>query len=51
MKYIQNIECGNIFDCSTAGLTEAYAEARELYDLDDDTNVMSFWDYYKIIET
>lgn len=49
MKYIQNIECGNIFDCTTKGLREARKEAEELYDIGDPTNEMSFWDYYQII--
>lgn len=48
MKLIQNIECGNIFPCTTAGLREAEKEARELYDLDD-TNICDFWEYYQII--
>ena len=49
MKYIQNIECGNIFDCTTEGLREARKEAEELYDIGDPTNEMNFWDYYQII--
>ena len=50
MKYIQNIECGNIFPYNTEGIKEALAEGRELYDLEDDTNVFWLWDYYQIIE-
>ena len=49
MKYIQNIECGNIFDATTEGLREARKEAEELYDIGDPINEMSFWDYYQII--
>ena len=50
MKFIQNIECGNIFDATTKGLQEARKEAEELYDVGDPTNPANFWDYYKIIE-
>lgn len=50
MKLIQNIECGNIFEATTNGLQEARIEAEELYDIDDPTNELSFWDYYQIIE-
>lgn len=50
MKYIQNIECGNIFPATTKGLREAFHEACELYDLLDPTNVLHFWDLYQIIE-
>ena len=50
MKYIQNIECGNIFEASRKGLAEAMLEAVELYDLGDPTNELGFWDYYQIIE-
>lgn len=50
MKYIQNIECGNIFPYNSKGVKEALAEARELYDLEDDTNALWLWDYYQIIE-
>ena len=46
MKYIQNIECGNIFPATTKGLREAF----ELYDLLDPTNGLHFWDLYQIIE-
>ena len=49
MKFIQNIECGNIFEATTEGLREARAEAEELYDIGDPTNELSFWDYYQII--
>ena len=49
MKYIQNIECGNIFDLTTEGWQEAHKEARELYDVGDPTNELGFWDYYQII--
>ena len=50
MKYIQNIECGNIFPYTRKGMDEAMAEAAELYDLDDFTNACEFWEYYEIIE-
>ena len=50
MKLIQNIECGNIFPMTAAGMQEAYEEAKEMYDILDDTNVCGFWDYYKVIE-
>lgn len=50
MKLIQNIECGNIFDITEQGLRELREEASELYDLDDETNLMDLWDYYKVIE-
>ena len=50
MKYIQNIQCGNIFPYNSKGVKEALAEARELYDLEDDTNALWLWDYYEIIE-
>ena len=50
MKYIQNIECGNIFPYTREGMDEAMAEAAELYDLDDFTNACEFWEYYEIIE-
>ena len=50
MKYIQNIECGNIYDATTEGLQEARKEAEELYDVGDPTNPATFWDYYEIIE-
>ena len=48
-QYIQNIECGNIFEATPAGIKEAEAEAKELYDWGDPTNDMNFWEYYKII--
>ena len=48
-NYIQNIECGNIFPATTEGLHEAHKEAAELYDLDDPTNAVEFWEYYQII--
>ena len=50
MKYIQNIECGNIFDCTAEGLKEVLKEAEELYDFGDDTNSCEIWEYYQIIE-
>lgn len=50
MKLIMNSECGNIFDCTTEGLREARKEASEMYDVDDPTNELGFWDYYEIIE-
>ena len=50
MKYIQNIECGNIFPYTSEGMREAMDEAMELYDLDDFTNACEFWEYYEIIE-
>ena len=46
MKFIQNIECGNIFDATAEGMKEA----EELYDVGDQTNGVSFWEYYKIVE-
>ena len=48
MKLIQNIDCGNIFPCTAAGMHEALAEAVELYDIDD-TNAVGFWEYYQVI--
>lgn len=48
-NYIQNIECGNIFPATVKGLCEAHKEAAELYDLDDPTNAVEFWEYYQII--
>lgn len=48
-QYIQNIECGNIFEATPAGIKEAEAEARELYDWGDSTNDINFWEYYQII--
>lgn len=50
MKYIQNIECGNIFPFNLEGLMEMRAEAEELYDLNDDTNTVSISEYYQLIE-
>lgn len=50
MKWIQNIECGNIFPATTEGLCEALKEAEELYDFDDPTNELSFWEFYQIVE-
>lgn len=50
MKYIQNIECGNIYPATTEGLRAACNEAIELYDINDPTNTMTFWDLYQIIE-
>ena len=50
MKYIQNIECGNIFPYTLEGLMEMRAEAEELYDIGDDTNSVSIAEYYTIIE-
>lgn len=50
MKYIQNIECGNIFPYTLEGLMEMRAEAEELYDIGDDTNSVSIAEYYQIIE-
>ena len=49
MKYIQNIECGNIYPATTEGLWAAHDEAVELYDINDPTNTLGFWDYYHII--
>lgn len=49
MKYIQNIECGNIYPATTEGLRAARDEAIELYDINDPTNALGFWDYYRII--
>jgi len=46
MKVYQNIECGNIHFT----IKEMLAEAREMYDLDDDTNCVTIWDYYREIE-
>ncbi len=48
-QYIQNIECGNIFNATPAGIKEAEAEAKELYDWGDPTNDINFWEYYRII--
>ena len=50
MKFIQNIECGNIFPYTLEGLIEMKKEARELYDIDDPTNDISISEYYQIIE-
>ena len=50
MKYIQNIECGNIFPYTLEGLMEMREEARELYDFGDDTNDVPITEYYKLIE-
>ena len=50
MKFIQNIECGNIFPYTLEGLIEMKKEARELYDIDDPTNDVSISEYYQIIE-
>lgn len=50
MKYIQNIECGNIFSYTLEGLMKMREEARELYDIDDPTNGVSISEYYQIIE-
>lgn len=50
MKYIQNIEYGNIFPCTRDGMREAMNEASKLYDLDDPTNVCDFWEYYEIVK-
>lgn len=50
MKLIQNIQCGNIFPYTRKGMEEAMNEAAELYDLDDWTNSLEFWEYYEIIE-
>lgn len=41
-----NIECGNYHTT----FSEMLEEAAELYDLNDDTNVISWTEYYKIIE-
>ena len=48
MYIIMSIENGNIFPCTEEGMKEAYAEACELFDIDDPTNEMGFWDYYKV---
>lgn len=45
----QNIECGNIFDCTEQGIAEMFEEARELYDWGDPTNDISITEYYKLI--
>ena len=50
MKYIQNIECGNIFEATAEGLAEARKEAEELYDIGDPSNILDFWEYYWVIE-
>jgi len=50
MTYIQNIECGNIFPYTLEGLMEMREEARELYDIDDDTNNVSISEYYQLIK-
>ena len=50
MKYIQNIQCGNIFPYTRKCMEEAMNEAAELYDRDDYTNACEFWEYYEIIE-
>lgn len=50
MKYIQNIEHGNIFPYTIEGMREAMDEAIELYDLFDFTNACELWEYYEIIE-
>ena len=49
MKFIQNIECGNIFPYSKECLREAMDEAMELYDLDDFTCACEIWEYYEVI--
>lgn len=49
-RLIQNIECGNIFSLTAAGMQLAIEEAKELYDFGDETNDVSFWEYYHIIE-
>lgn len=49
MKYIQNIECGNIFDATAQGMREAREEAKKLYNIGNPTNKRYFWDYYQII--
>lgn len=50
MKIIQNIQYGNIFPYTKAGIREAMDEAMELYDLDDWTNALELWEYYEIRE-
>lgn len=46
MKIYQNIECGNLL----ISYGEALKEARELYDFEDDTNIVSFNELYRRIE-
>ena len=50
MKYIQNIQCGNIFPYTREGMREAMDEAMKLYDLDDFTNACEIWEYYEVID-
>lgn len=50
MRYIQNIECGNVFEFTAEGYREAKKEAEELYDFGDPTNTTEFLEYYQIIE-
>lgn len=49
MYVIMSIENGNVFDYTADGMRAAYLEACELYDIDDPTNEMGFWDYYKVV--
>lgn len=46
MLVFQNVECGNIFDT----YEEAFREGVEMYDIGDPTNLLGFWDYYRVIE-
>lgn len=46
MRVYQNIECGNIHFT----IKERLDEAREMYDIDDDTNSVTIWEYYREIE-
>jgi len=41
----QNIACGNIHET----FADMMEEARELYDLDDPTNIFGWREYYKVI--
>lgn len=50
MRYLMNIECGNIYPATMGGVQAAVQEAREMYDYDDNTNAVSIWEYYKLIE-
>lgn len=45
----QNIENGNVFDCSRDGYNEMIKEAEELYDYGDPTNDLDLEEYYRII--
>lgn len=45
----QNIENGNVFECSRDGYNEMIKEAEELYDYGDPTNALDIEEYYRII--